>query len=261
MEIHHIVLTSERESRLALLKDEEAYRLALHKLGRVFKGTLALFALIAEHLHMVSICSRVCAGRLARAAALSLRPIVSTPLAPSYIKPVESRGHMRWLLKYELDQPAKHGMPGPPALWSGSCLPDLVGARQIPGLSLCIRQAIPDFSVGRALGLVGLKAFEVDPAKPAMIRAAGAHRLVAAAAAALGAMPTLEGTESAANLARRAVGKLAKLVGISLGEVSCALDIDGHSVRRARKRPVDDETLDTIARRLILEDLVHRAIR
>jgi hypothetical protein len=102
--------------------------------------------LIAEHLHLVALTSRLLAGRMAHAILLTLKPIAATRLASSHIRPVLSRAHMRWLFRYILEQPREHGMPGHPALWVGSCLADLLGARMIEGLSLPIERALPDYS-------------------------------------------------------------------------------------------------------------------
>jgi len=144
MDIQHITLTAGQDNRLPLFPDDAAYLEALHRLGAVCLGCVALFALVGEHLHLVVQASREKAGRLAQASIRTLTPIVATPFASSHIRPVKNRSHMRWLLRYLLEQAAKHGMPGHPALWVGSCLPDLVGARIIEGLTLCISMVLPD---------------------------------------------------------------------------------------------------------------------
>jgi hypothetical protein len=256
MDIWHVTLTAERESRLSLFPDEAAYLEALHRLGKVCAGCLALFALIAEHLHLVALRSRPAAGRLAQATILTLRPVVTTPLAPSYFKPVDTRSYMRWLLRYILEQPQKHGMPGHPALWVGSCLPDLVGARIIGGLSLRIEQALPDYSHDMALRILGLPGKHVAPAGREALRAAGAHRLKLAAAATLGVGPSLNGNTPAARLARRALFQLAERVGIRPGEAAAALGSSLNSARRLRRPAVAPHVLKAIARRVTLENLV-----
>jgi hypothetical protein len=258
MDIWHVTLTAERESRLPLFPDEAAYLEALHRLGKVCAGCLALFALIAEHLHFVALKSRPAAGRLAQATILTLRPVVTTPLAPSHFASVDTRSHMRWLLRYMLEQPQKHGMPGHPALWVGSCLPDLVGARIIDGLSLRIEQALPDYSHGMALRILGLPGKQVAPAGREVLRAAGAHRLKLAAAATLGVGPSLTGNTPAALLARRAVLQLAERVGIRPAEVAAALGRSPGTIWRLRRVEVEPAVLQAIARRVTLENLVQQ---
>lgn len=258
MDIFHLTLTAERENRLPLFVAEQHYLEALHRLGAVCGGCLALFALVAEHLHLVALLSRFAVGYLARAAVLTLRPIVATPFAPSYIKPVASRSHMRWLLRYLLEQPAKHGMAGHPALWAGSCLPELVGARRIPGLELCITRVLPDYQPATALSIVGLPGARLPLADASTLHAAGALRLRNATAAVLGTAPALAGTTLVANRGRRAFVQLATRVGIPRTEVVDALQIGRKAIWRLARPVADRDLLAAIARRVVLEDLAEQ---
>lgn len=106
-----------------------------------------LFCIVDDHLHVVLLCEAQQAGVLSRELLLALRPLTGPNLAPAFVRPVEGRGHLEWLVRYVLEQPTKHGLPGHPALWPGSCFPDLVGARRLPGLSLRLRlsEALPRF--------------------------------------------------------------------------------------------------------------------
>lgn len=257
MDIHQIVLTAERERRFPLFTEEKHYLEALHRIGRVCRGNLVLFALIAEHLHLIALLSRAAAGRLAHRVLLTLRPMVQTPLATSYIKEVEGPGHMYRSVRYELKQPTKHDMPGPPALWPGSCLPELVGARLIPGLTLRIQEALPTFQVKQALKILGLPGEMILPAGRRQLRAAGASRLVAATAAALGAEPTLKGNRTRETTARRVLAHIAAKIEMPFPEIKSATGLDEHSLWRLRGREVSGETIDAIRRRVALEDLVN----
>jgi hypothetical protein len=258
MDIQHITLTAEEGNRLPLFADQAAYLEALHRLGAVYQGCLALFALVGEHLHLVVQAPRERAGRLAQATISTLTPIVATPFASSYIRAVKSRSHMRWLLRYLLEQAAKHGMPGPPALWVGSCLPDLVGARIIDGLALCIGRVLPDYDVAQALRIVGIAASEVPPASQNTLRLAGASRIKLASAAVLGVDPSLCGNKPAVRLARRATAQLAARVGIGPGEVIAALERSPKTMWRLYRPEVDVQLLKATARRITLEDLVQQ---
>lgn len=260
MDLFHITLTAQRENRLPLFVDEPHYLEALRRLGAVCGGCLALFALIAEHLHLVALLSRVMAGYLARTAVLTLRPIVATAFAPSYIKPVASRSHMRWLLRYLLEQPTKHRMSGHPALWVGSCFPELVGVRRISGLELCIQRALPGYQPATAMSIVGLPGTGLELADASSLRAAGAVRLRNATAAVLGTAPELAGTTTIASRGRRAFAQLASRVGIHRCEIVAALQIGSKAFWRLARPVVDRDLLATIARRVALEDLVQTAM-
>jgi hypothetical protein len=260
MELHQIVLTSQRDRRLPLFTKEHHYLEALHRLGRVCKGNLALFALIAEHLHLIALLSRTAAGRLAQAVLVTLRPLAKTPLATSYIDEVDGRGHSYRSVKYELQQPQKHGMPGPGALWPGSCLPELVGARVIPGLTLRLREALPTFQVKQALRVLDLPGDKILPAGRQQLRAAGAARLIAATAATLGVEPTLRGNSAPVITARRAVAHIAARLDLPPTELRSVVGKDRNTLWRLRRRPVSSECIDAIRRRVALEDLVQHVI-
>jgi hypothetical protein len=49
---------------------------------------------------------------------------------------------MRWLVTYILTQSSRTGLREPDALWAGSCLQDLLGARVLPA-ALQSRSARP----------------------------------------------------------------------------------------------------------------------
>jgi hypothetical protein len=257
MEIVHVTLTADRESRLPLFPEERAYRLALRKLGAVAAGCLALFAVVAEHMHLVALLSRAAAGRLAQRLLLALRPIVATPLAASHIRLVETRAHMRWLLRYLLEQPKAHGMPAHPALWVGSCLPDLVGARVIEGLSLCVSRALPEYTDAVALRIAGLPGSRVPPADRAALASRGAAGLCRATAASLAAHPALA-TCPGARLGRRVFGQLASLAAVPPAEVARVLGRSPDTTWRLRKETVESTAVDAAARWVALERLVEQ---
>jgi hypothetical protein len=261
MEIQHITLTADRESRLPLFPDEPTYLEALHRLGLVCRGCLALFGLVAEHLHLVALLSRVAAGRLAQSVIVSLSSITATRLAPSFIKSVVTRAHLRWLPRYLLEQPREHGMRGHPALWVGSCYPELVGARKIEGLALCMEKALPDFSPAAASRIVGLPERALVPADRDTLRRVGVHRIATAAAAAVGVDPSLVGKTPRTLRARRAAAQLAESVGLRIGELQESLHLCPRTGWRLRQPPADPALLVTIARRIALEELVRSEAR
>lgn len=260
MEICHITITAERRSRLPLFPDEAAYLCALERLGAVCQGSLALFALVAEHVHLLSAVGRSTGGRLAQSVSLALRPVVATPIAPSFSTMVASRDHARSLLRYLLLQSEKHGMPGHPALWVGSCLPDLLGARTVEGLSLCARRVLPDYDDAAALAIVGLPGPRLPTPDRRVLRAVGASRLRIAAAAAFGVTPSLAGNGPAVIQARRAVVQIADRVGIRCSETIVALGRSPRTAWRLRRPALAFSELAVVARRVMLEELVAKAL-
>lgn len=260
MEICHITLTAERESRLPLFPDEAAYREALHRIGKVSRDRLALHGLLPEHVHLLPRADRAESGRLAQATLATLAPLVATPFAaPSFIRKVESRAHLRYLLRYFLAQPVKHKVPGPPALWVGSCLPDLIGARLVPGLTPCIARVLPELTPGMALRILDLP--PVEPAGRDAIRAAGAVRLREATSAALALDPELAGKRRRVVQARRAVLCLARWAGIPAVEVAWALGVSARTLRNLVKVEAERDLMRAICVRLALEDTVRSGAR
>jgi len=260
MDICHLTLTAERPGRLPLFPDAPRYLEALRRLGAACKGCLALFALLAEHLHLVAPITRAAGGRMSQAVISALHSVVATPLASGYPTMVESRDHLRHLLRYILRQPIKHHMPGHPALWIGSCLPDLLGARMIDGLSLCVKRVLPDTTDGQALAIVGLSGHQLVAADRQTLRAVGAHRLRLAAAAAFGVDPELAGNDRAPVMARRAVVQIAQRVGIHSAEVIAALGRSRRTLWRLRRPALEDAVLKVVARRVTLENWVQQAL-
>ena len=256
MDLCHVTLTAERESRLPLFSDEAAYREALHRIGKVARDRLALHGLLPEHVHLLPRASRAESGRLAQATIATLRPLVATPLAPSFIREVKSRAHLRRLLRYFLEQPLKHSIPGPPALWVGSCLPDLIGARQIPGLSPCIAQVLPEFTPSMAARILDLPLAALEPVGRDAVRAAGAVRLRDAAAAALALDPTLPGRQQLVVRARAAVAQLARWARIPGPEVVWALGVSDRTIRTLVRAQPDRALMRAVCVQLSLASAV-----
>jgi REP element-mobilizing transposase RayT len=140
MNIWHLTYAS--DGRNPLFPDEVACRKAVRVLGRVAGTSTVLFSIVDDHLHLVLWCDRQRRGRLARALVQALRQVAPVPVESARVRAVENRSHMKWLVDYVLSQTIHHGIPSHPALWSGSCFPDLIGARQVPGLDLQLRRAL-----------------------------------------------------------------------------------------------------------------------
>lgn len=179
-------------------------------------------------------------------------------MAPARIRPVEGRSRLEWLLRYCIQPPVKHGIGAHPALWSGSCFQDLVGARWLPDLRMPVREMLPRLRLGEVYGFAGMVPSALAPADDTRLRAAGMARLVAAAAAACAAEPRLGGSARPALTARRVAGHLARASGFPTSEVARTLGLDPRSARRLTAHAVDDRALHATRMRLALEDAVRR---
>ena len=255
MDCSHLTFSS--DGRLPLFPDETARRAALHCLARTAGQEIALFCMVDDHLHLVLLAPRARVGRLAQAFAVSLGSVAATKLDPARIRPVETRAHLQWLVRYVLTQPQHHGLPTAPALWSGSCFQDLVGARQVPGLTLRITDALPRLTRRELHKLVELPPAKLKPATDEAVRTAGAARLVAAAGASLAVGPTLEGNKPTVVQARRAAAQLAAAAQIPATEVAWALGSTPRATRRLTEPPVPAATIKALRLRLTLEDRLH----
>jgi len=217
MHIWHLRFSS--DGRHPLFPSEGARRNAVLLLVRHAGPYLVVFGIVDDHLHVIVVCSRECAGKLSRAILLGLRPIAGRGFEPSFIKPVESRAHLMRLVSYCIEQPAKHGLDVHPAMWSGSCFPDLVGARTLDGLELRVREVLPRYRARDAWLAAGWDAAGVMPADDELVRGVGMKALRDAAAFATGATPDLKGRSSRETTARAVVVELARLAGFRIKDI------------------------------------------
>ncbi len=251
-------LTWASDGRVALFPNEPARLGAVRALARVAGEWAMLFAIVDDHVHLVVECDRKVAGRVARNGLVAMRKLAAGPLDPAHIRSVESRAHMQWLVTYVLEQPKKHGLPAHPALWSGSCFPDLAGARAVPGFALTTRlaEALPRFRLREAYATVGLPKTELTPVDGDRIRRLGADRLCRAAAATLAEPFPLTGKRAPVSLARAAASHLGRIAGIPTSELVHVLGVTPQAVLRLAAKDVAPAVLESVAFRLALEEAV-----
>ncbi len=247
-----IQLTFASTTRHALFPEEWRSREALHVIGRVVGGRVVLFALVDDHLHVVLLCERAETGIHARALLLALRPVAAVELAPAHVSEVRGRAHLEWLVRYLLEQPAHHGVPVHPALTTGSCFPDLVGARCVPGLALQLGAALPRYRLRDAYAIVGLPLERLEPASDDQIRALGARRLVEAAAFAGAAGPDL-GLGDVSVTVRRVAAHLALQAGLHLDELAHAMGTTRDATRKMGRRDAAPELVAATRMRIALD--------
>ncbi len=254
-------LTFASDGRLPLFAEEALRLQALHRLAAIAGREAALFSIVDDHLHALLSGGHDRIGRLKRSLFRALRPIASASLEPARVRSVQSRAHLRWLLRYLLTQCQHHGLQEHDALYSGGCFQDLVGARLVDGLDLQIRALLPRFRLRDAFLAVGLPPRQLSPADAASVRAAGSARLAAAAAHATAADPRLRGSHATVVRARRAAAQLGRQAGMSSGDLAEVLHVSLRSVQDYAAACPHGATVRAVRVRLALENLIAAAGR
>ncbi len=200
MRIWH--LTFDSEGRSAFFPGEGLRRAAVHRIVRITRNRLILFCIVDEHLHVLLFGSRAEMGRFAQRLLLSLRALTSVPINPARIRTINGQNHLTNQVPYFLGQTEHHNLPIHPALWSGSCFVDLIGARRIDGNRLRLGDALPRMRLRDTYPMVELPRALLVPPNDRQIRQAGSFRLVSATSAALacetasrGAYPSCRASE------------------------------------------------------------------
>lgn len=253
MNIWHLGFST--DGRHPLFSSEQQRRAGVRALVRVAGRDMALFSLVDDHVHAAVIGDRQRKAYLCRTILVALRKITSTGVLPAHVKPVLTRRHMQWLVTYLLTQVTKHGLRAHPATWTGSCFPDLIGARRLPGLELRLEEALPRYRLRDAQGAVGLTSDPLKPYTDEQVRLVGTARLANAAAAAGCVGPNLSGRTAEVVAIRRAVAGLGVHAGLAARDIGLTLGISPHTVRRLGRQSQDAALHDAVRLRLHLEDL------
>lgn len=254
-------ITWSTEGRLPFFPGEALRLEAVRRLIAAGGDELALYCIVDEHIHVVLYGERELASRRIRAITRSLRCIAAVHLESPRIRPVNGRSHMETVFGYVLRQPGKHRLPGHSAIWAGSCLVDLVGARRLGDFQPCLRMAMPRVVVGDALEAVGLPRRRLEAVGLDQVRAAGAYELVRVAAAALGVALPLGAKVPDVVMAKRVACCLALQAGLSLEQVAEAGGFSWRSARRLATQSVPVELRQAVLLRFALEDRVRRYSR
>jgi len=256
MALWHLILASPR--RLPMFPTEKHQRAAVRALATVAPDRLALFGLVREHGHVALAAStrrrRYLKGSLVRA----LSSVAAEPVQITFCERIEDPKHLRSLVPYFINQSSRHKVNGHPALWSGSCIHELLRTRVLPDLRLLVEDLLSDLK-STVLEVVGLPGQLIQPASDEEIRTLGATRLVMAAAAALAVGPVLVGRGAPAMLVRRAAAQLGREAGIARDELSWALEVPARVLSGLLRNPVVAVVAEAVRRRLNLEEAVARA--
>ncbi len=253
-------LTLVATGRGTIFRTEEGLRCAVRTLAETAGARMLLFSIVDDHVHVVVCCDRKQAGRIARSISLALRPTTDVPIRRGTdVRSIESRSHLQSLVRYHLTQLPHHGVSADPALWTGSCFQDLIGARRVGVLGLSLHTFLPRFRIEEAMAVVGLPTAPLVPAADRLVRALGAARLVAAAGAALAVGPSLAGRGSPLVTARAAASQLAATAGISTIDLADAMGTRLRNVQRGTQAEVEDGVLLAVRLRMALEQAVEEA--
>jgi hypothetical protein len=242
------------EGRGTFFPSERERRRAVRALARVGGPGLLIFSLVDDHIHVVVEVEKSVRLR-ARGICLALFSEPAFPVGEFWMRPVDGRSHLFNTVRYYLRQTGHHRIAVHPALWTGSCFPDLVGARRLPGFSKRLGEYLPRMSRMELLEAAGLGGVDLKPADDGVIRHIGACRLAEATSASLALDPKLEGREADVVLARAAVCRLANGAGLARSEVVHALGIPLRSAQRLAHFPVPEDVLAAVRLRSSLEEL------
>ncbi len=254
MEIWHLRFSS--DGRHPLFPEETARRAAVLLIVSRAAPWLVVFGMADDHAHVVVACSRAQAGKVSRSIVMGLRPIAGIRFEPPYIKPVEDRAHLKRLVEYCIEQPVKHGLAVHPAVWSGSCFSDVVGARFIEEGALCLSEALPRYRPWEAWVASGLNGAGIRPITDAQIVGMGLDALRDAASFAVCANPLMTGRTPRESQARSIVVVLGRRAGFQSRDIAVGLGVTTEAVRKLGKRTVDDRALKaTLLRMAIVGNL------
>lgn len=217
------------------------------------------FALRGDRLRLLVTDDAGRVGRLRGAIFRSIGHVVRPRLAPPDVRRLDHRAHIVGVLRHYVAPRDGEGFGVPPALASGSCLPDLVGARCVPGLRLVTAQVLPRLRQRELFDWLELGR-PVTPATDQVVGAVGATRLVEAAGFAVAAATVAGANTPERVAARRAVVAIAGRAGIGTGEVARALGATPRSVRRLAGASPDPPIERAVRMRIALEEAVRRQL-
>lgn len=137
----------------------------------------------------------------------------------------------------------------------------LPGARGIDGWQPLLFQVMLRIGVRTIVRAAGIRPQELTPMSDGSGRAAGAARMVEAAATAVAAGPTLADRTAVVLRARRAAVHLGALVGVADEEMCWALGIGRRPLRRLRKAPPEPRVLAATRVQMALDAMALEPLR
>lgn len=249
MKIVH--LTWATEGRQPAFPAEEARRRVLRALASVAGGAIVLFAVVDDHVHLVLSLPPSPLHRLQASITKVLNHRSAVRFSPPFLRPVVTRTHLESLVGYCLNQTRHHGLAEDPAMATGSCFADLIGARRIPGLALPLPAVLPRFQMATAFAAVDLPV-DLQAADAGALRHLGAARLAEVVAETLCVGPGFSGNAARVAEARRVAARLAIDVGFRPRDIAEPLEVTPIAVARLANRPVEEADLRSVRKRVAL---------
>jgi hypothetical protein len=251
MGLWHLTLAA--RTRHTLFPDEALRLEALRRLVRICGAELVVFCIVDDHLHWVVRCDERRRIVIARAVRRSMQALSGVETKPVHAEPIDGRRHMETVRRYVLNQTTKHELGVHPALWTGSCFPDLVGARWLPELRLQLFEVLPRSGPWDLCRDVSLPADRFEPASLLELRELGPRALVDAAAAACGAPLTLQGKSRQVTTARRVACWLGRQAEIPSKKLATTLAIHPGAARKVLANTPPREAVQATLVRIALE--------
>jgi hypothetical protein len=180
-------------------------------------------------------------------------------LEDPHIEVLDTRAYLRSTLDYVLRQAAQHGLVDVhPALWTGSCFPDLIGLRRLPGFDPdAIRRELQRLQLRELFPVVGLPVVPIGLASDDDVRRPGVARLAELTTASLGVGPNLIGRDARTVRARRVVARLATRLGMRLSDLAPYLGVGVRALQLLASKGPDDPLAERAIRgRLTLENRI-----
>ncbi len=253
-------LTFSARGRQAFYPSEDGAAAGVRALVRSAGSRLAGFSVVDDHVHAVPVAAPKELPGLRRSTLRSLRSSTVVPVDPAYVRHVDTRRYLTWLVEYLLLQPLKHELPGHAALWPGSFFLDLVGARHVPGLQIQLGRVLPRYRLRSAFEVLGLGDDPLAPANNDQVSWFSPPAVVLAAARATCAPTSLAGRTLPEVRARLAASHLLVEAGVPRSRIGSALSRSRQTVHRLLARPADPRDLSALRLRLALETRVVEAI-
>lgn len=184
----------------------------------------------------------------------------------SHVEVVDGTDYLLTLVRYVLRQTDRHelaGAVGPAmALWTGSCVQDLLLVRLLPGFGAGpLRSELPKVTQRVLLELVGLAATPIAPADDETLARLGPARIVELAAAVHVVGPELTDKSPATVQARALATHVARLVDLPTRSIARYLGVGVRAVELLARRDVHAREVVALRRRVALDVRVELALR